>query len=626
MARLAPLEDKRAWPALGPQPDQGGEDHEDAPEPSAASRPQREPDRWDHRPIDEEAWSGGRKGYGEWSWKGGKGNSKGRGRRRKGEGKWAPKGARDAPEEGWDGGWEEGSDRRGKDSFRRGKGSSGIVASDLLGEWLDGQDNDVVVQSGPERSRPLTARLARRGGREQVLSLRREPESDCWACGNAVLDKAASTTNVLVWAAYDGRRSVWRRKEVSEQAEPNDLLPWLLKAPALLGASKGDEEQQPQAKAANGRVAEGFAPPPRRQRNWSSISMDSDVAGVFVGQADWEDPKDGEEGAPTMSDHETPQDRPPAEEAARLPAVFDTDNASADAARVSAILDARQVLGSASNFQEIFSHLLIDHDLLCQEGEDPMVPSIDSALWQRLPDAPRRNVLHRLAAFQNSSFVPGSYVAEFPAGNWSELFVGRHRFPVLQTDIQALLRRYTLSADNVASRASAMARVFALYRALENPVLTAGQRSSHQLCTWRPSSKEAADVEYELFASPFNARVGNGKYASRFPHAEKIFGSAGSYPDVLDEWPSTAVVSVNPPFSDAYLDDVVGKQLDRIVAGFKKVHLLVPVRDAPWRKQLRRLSNARFVQDFFDATALKDRHLEQPVLHWEGSELAPAEA
>ncbi|OLQ05316.1 hypothetical protein AK812_SmicGene11513 [Symbiodinium microadriaticum] len=178
---------------------------------------------------------------------------------------------------------------RGKDSFRRGKGSSGIVASDLLGEWLDGQDNDVVVQSGPERSRPLTARLARRGGREQVLSLRREPESDCWACGNAVLDKAASTTNVLVWAAYDGRRSVWRRKEVSEQAEPNDLLPWLLKAPALLGASKGDEEQQPQAKAANGRVAEGFAPPPRRQRNWSSISMDSDVAGVFVGQADWED-------------------------------------------------------------------------------------------------------------------------------------------------------------------------------------------------------------------------------------------------------------------------------------------------------------------------------------------------
>lgn len=255
-----------------------------------------------------------------------------------------------------------------------------------------------------------------------------------------------------------------------------------------------------------------------------------------------------------------------------------------------------------------------------------MVPSIDSALWQRLPDAPRRNVLHRLAAFQNSSFVPGSYVAEFPAGNWSELFVGRHRFPVLQTDIQALLRRYTLSADNVASRASAMARVFALYRALENPVLTAGQRSSHQLCTWRPSSKEAADVEYELFASPFNARVGNGKYASRFPHAEKIFGSAGSYPDVLDEWPSTAVVSVNPPFSDAYLDDVVGKQLDRIVAGFKKVHLLVPVRDAPWRKQLRRLSNARFVQDFFDATALKDRHLEQPVLHWEGSELAPAEA
>ncbi|CAJ1399742.1 unnamed protein product [Effrenium voratum] len=508
---------------------------------------------------------------------------------------------------------------------RRAKGSGGkggYSPTDLLGEWLDAQDNSVIVQPGPGRAGPLTARLARKGGREQVLSVRREPEMGLWACGNAVLDLPASSANVLVWAAYDGRRSVWRRKEAAEDAEPEDLLPWLLRVPAMPGIAKG-AEQEPQAKGANGR--EGNPPRVRRQRNWSSISMDSDLAGVFVGSAE-DRPEGSEGGGEVQKTQECGQQPPEAKvcegQAAKVPAHFETHNSAADAARVAAILDARQVLGAASNFQEILSYILIDHDLLRQEGEDPMVPPIDSALWQRLPEAPRRNVLHRLAA--HGSSVPGSYVAEFPAGNWGEIFVGRHQFPVAYVDIQALLKRYTLAEDNVASRASAMARVLALYRALENPVLPAKHRSSHQLCCFGPSSKGCDDIEYELFASPFNAQVSNGKFASRFPHAEEVFGSAGSYPDVLQTWPSTAVVGINPPFSDAYLEDVIGKRLEQIVSSFKKVHLFAPVRDAPWRPQLRRLAGAGFVQQFWDATASKASFLDQPVLHWQGNELAGA--
>lgn len=607
MARLslAPREDTRAWPPL--KGASGEAPKEETPR-------EREQDQWD--------WHSAHEANESWNWNKGKG--KGKGRRRKGDGKWVPRGGRE--EDGGNESWE-GFSGRAKGSSKGGKGSS--EASELLGEWLDSQDNEVLVQSGP-RGGPLTARLSRRGGRAQVLSVRRAPEG-LWACGNAVMDTAASSANVLVWAAYDGRKSVWRRKEVGVEVDPEDLLPWLLRMPAMQGIAKDEKGMdQPQAKGANGRGA-GSPPARRRQRNWSSISMDSDIAGVFVGSSE-EHPTDGTHSGEMQTPSNGPGQYPPEEKdcgpstSNKVPAYFDTYNSAADAARVSAILDARQVIGAASNYQEIFSYLLLDHDLLREDGEDPMVPSLSSALWQRLPETPRRNVLQRLTAFHDGSFVPGSCVAEFPSGNWSEIFVGRHRLPVAHSDIQALLKRYTLAEDNVASRASAMARVLSLYRALENPVIPAGQRSSHQLCTASPGSKMLAEVEYELFASPFNARVENGKYASRFPHAEEVFGSAGSYPSVLDKWPSTAVVSVNPPFSDAYLEDVFGKQLDRIVSSFQKVHIFAPVRDAPWRSQLRRLEGTRLVQQFWDATAMRERYLEQPVLHWQGSQLAALES
>ncbi|CAK9017528.1 unnamed protein product [Durusdinium trenchii] len=624
MARLAPMEDTRAWPPL--KPGEAGDVKEELQEetvpPWMESGGRGPQPQWQAPAEARESWGG--------EWTQAKGKGKGKNRRRKGDGKWVPKGGDDAVEATW-----EGSSSRAKGSSKGGKGWS--ANSELLGEWLDSQDNEVLVQSGP-RGGPLTARLSRKGGRAQVLSVRREPESGLWACGNAVLDNAASSANVLVWAAYDGRKSVWRRKEVGIEADPEDLLPWLLRVPAMQGLglsqmAKGKE--LPKAKGANGKTEGGFSPPRRRQRNWSSISMDSDIAGVFVASAE-EQPVGNSSAGDTCktSSEEMVQHQPESTESGqdavvsttgKVPAYFDTFNAAADAARVSAILDARQVLGAAGNYQEIFSYLLIDHDLLRTDGEDPMVPSLSSTLWQRLPETPRRNVLQRLTAFHDGSFVPGSYVAEFPAGNWSEVFVGRHRFPVVHTDIQALLKRYTLAEDNVASRASAMARVLSLYRALENPAIPAGQRSSHQLCASNPASRAAEEVEYELFASPFNAAAENGKYASRFPHAEEVFGSGGSYPSVLDKWPSTAVVTVNPPFSDAYLEDVFGKQLDRLVSSFRKVQMFAPVRDAPWRPQLRRLQGARFVQQFWDATAMRDRHLEQPVLHWQGDKLAPGD-
>lgn len=659
MAGVGSLADDRSWPALG-----GTEQHVSK-QPQHYSSQDVEQGGWTEASSSAEAGQAGwyrRKGG-----KGGKGGAKGK--RRKGGwaggwsgGQWGQDGEDWGGEDGAEGAsWEERDSREGNGAYGR-RASGGPVASELIGDWLDAQDNDVTVSSGPERRGPLVARLARRGGREQVLSVRRDPTTGDWACGNAVLDTRASKPSILVWAAFDGRHSVWRRREaVNAAAEPADLLPWLLKVPALSvqGQAKGPRLTAVAAVAATGPAE---APKPkaqkqRRRRNWSSIAMDSDTENCFVGQiaelvkkdegeeadkkkkedeqqAGCEKEQDAGNAVPNGGDSKTDDGQQGAAAAnlhssscgSGLPASFEPDNAGADAARVAALLDARQVLGSASNLQEILSYILLDHDLLRAEGEDPMIPAVESPLWERLPDVPRRNVLHRLASFRSGSYVPGSCIAEFPAGNWSEVHVGRHKFFVAPRDIQALLGRWTGSEEDPAPRATAMARVLSLYRTMENPLLSVEQRSSHQLSNWNPSYKPKNAFEYELFASPFNAVVANGKFASRFPHVEKQFGSAGSYPDVLDTWPEDIVVAVNPPFSDAYLDHVFGQNLERIVSRFKKVRLFAPVRDAPWRSQLRRLSGARFVHGFWDVTAFQERYLEQPVLLWEGAQLAAASA
>eukprot|EP00930_Biecheleria_cincta_P027688 TRINITY_DN1939_c0_g6_i1.p1 TRINITY_DN1939_c0_g6~~TRINITY_DN1939_c0_g6_i1.p1 ORF type:complete len:653 (+),score=123.27 TRINITY_DN1939_c0_g6_i1:133-2091(+) len=640
--------DDRSWPPLG------GKEQQVSQQPQQYSSPDIEQGGgWKEATSSAEAgWHRRKGGHG----KGGKGGAKGK--RKTGGwtggwsgGQWGQEAENWAAEDAAEGAWEEhGSWEGGGASYPR-RASGGPLASELIGDWLDAQDNKVTVSSGAERRGPLVARLTRRGGREQILSVRRDPASGDWACGNALLDRQASKPSILVWAAFDGRHSVWRRTEVVNAAvEPQDLLPWLLKFPALSvqGQPKGPKATAAARAGAGAGAGAGQeaakAQKPRRRRNWSSIALDSDTENCFVGQV--EKVEKGEEADKQEKRHEgeqagceTEQDpgRPGEEHgegqnskkdvqgtsvASGLPASFEPDNAGADAARVAALLDARQVLGSASNLQEILSYILLDHDLLRAEGEDPMIPAAESPLWERLPDVPKRNVLYRLSSFRSGSYVPGSCIAEFPAGNWSEVHVGRHKFPVAQRDIQALQTRWTGSEEDPAPRATAMARVLSLYRTMENPLLGVEQRSSHQLCGWNPLHKPKGAFEYELFASPFNAIVANGKFASRFPHVEKLFGSAGSYPDILDMWPEDIVVAVNPPFSDAYLDHVFGKNLERIVGCFKKVRLFAPVRDAPWRAQLHRLCGARFVHQFWDATALQERHMEQPVLLWEGSQLA----
>eukprot|EP00933_Yihiella_yeosuensis_P018144 TRINITY_DN15008_c0_g3_i1.p1 TRINITY_DN15008_c0_g3~~TRINITY_DN15008_c0_g3_i1.p1 ORF type:complete len:612 (-),score=138.84 TRINITY_DN15008_c0_g3_i1:289-2124(-) len=519
---------------------------------------------------------------------------------------------------GWKG---KGGGKWGKGGYHGGGKSQSWYnpsANDLLGEWLDSRDFAVNVVSGFERRGPLSAKLSRPGGKEQVLSVRRDSASGSWCCGNAVLDRSASTSSVIVWSAYDGRSSTWRRKQ-DENDEAKDLLPWLLTSLSRGKGAKGKRQSKTEGKAA---AADTAAAPRPRRRNWSSMSDGSDVGNVFQGGETVKE-KEGAASEETNTasagkkEAEEEQKEPEKVETCKVKVAFEPDNPAADAARVNALLDARQVLGTASNLQELMSYILIDHDLLRKETEDPLIPSAESPLWERLPEVPRRNVLHRLASFHAGSAASGSILPEFPVGYWTEIHLGRHRFQVSSNDFQVLRRRCTLPENEAASRASAMARVLSLYRSLENPMLPPGCRSSHQLC-WLPAQMKKSGIEYELFASPFNAKAENGRYASRFPHVETLFGSAGSYPGVLDIWPKEAVVSVNPPFSDGFLEHVLGKNLDNIVGRFQKVHIFAPVREASWRSHLKRLKGARFTQEFWDATGLADKYLEQPVLHWEG--------
>lgn len=455
---------------------------------------------------------------------------------------------------------------------------------ELLGEWTDSLGHSIVVTQGTSWRGPLHAKLTR-GAKEQVLSLRREDGTGRWACGNAMLDADSSTADCLIWIAYDGRRSVWRRHTGGDGAgdpQPLDLLPWLLNSGPSAAKPAGDTL--------------GSSIPTRRR--WGSImSEDDEEEFDFLGLS-------GKPGVNT----------------AVACAEGEADAASADGARVAAVLDVRQVLGADRGAQETLSYILMDHDIVRRPDEDPIVPAVDSPLWERLPEQPRRNTLQLLASWKG--VVGGGCRPSAAADDFSEVHVGRHRFPVASTDVQALLRRWTGPKDS-ASRSAAMAHVLSLYRALDNPLAPEPQRSALQL-GWDALERKRAGIEYELFASPFNASVENGHYGSRWPHVECDFGSVGSYPGVIDIFPEGTIIGVNPPFSDAYLEHLMGTSLEYLVDRFRRVHLFVPVREAPWRSQLRRLQGASFVRQFWDSTALKERPLGQPVLYWEGSELASA--
>jgi len=208
------------------------------------------------------------------------------------------------------------------------------------------------------------------------------------------------------------------------------------------------------------------------------------------------------------------------------------------------------------------------------------------------------------------------------APDLSEVHVGRHRVPTTPSEIRTLRKRWTGPASDV-QRAASTARLLALYRALENPLTPDGHRGPLQFCL-DPEKHKFSGVDYELFASPLNAKVSNGRFASRWPHVEADFGSLGSYPDVLDLIPDDSVVAVHPPFTEAYLDHLMNWSLDSMVSRFRELRLVVPVREAPWRGQLTRLKGASFLRQLWDVAGCQMHSMGQPVLYWAGCELSPA--
>eukprot|EP00405_Crypthecodinium_cohnii_P025285 CAMPEP_0206491096 /NCGR_PEP_ID=MMETSP0324_2-20121206/44666_1 /ASSEMBLY_ACC=CAM_ASM_000836 /TAXON_ID=2866 /ORGANISM="Crypthecodinium cohnii, Strain Seligo" /LENGTH=474 /DNA_ID=CAMNT_0053971969 /DNA_START=214 /DNA_END=1635 /DNA_ORIENTATION=- len=418
---------------------------------------------------------------------------------------------------------------------------SAPIPSDLEGPWTDSLGNSIVVEAGAQRRGPLSATL-KRGSKETTLSLRCDFSTANWACGNAVLDLQSSGPGCLVWVAADDRRSVWCRpggvggggeEELGGRPLP-DLLPWLL-----------------------------FPQMPPNQGDTTFLGPQ----GVRCHRSD-SIPEVEEEEEEAAADTGGSSKKPAPEPGA---------SAVVDCSRVSALLDVRQVFGNDRQAQEVFSSILMDHDLLRSDEEDAMVPGLDSPLWSRLADIPRRNALQRLGSFQAS---PASYMPE-ASPDFTELRCGRHRIPIASSDREALVRRWAGPKNDFPLRTSSMAHVVVLYRALENPLNPNYERCSYQL-SWDPVDRKSAGIDYELFASPFNAGVKNGHYGSRFPTAEACFGSLGSYPSVIEKFPSDAIVGVNPPFTDGYLQHMLETTLDDLVKKVKRVHLTVPVREAPW--------------------------------------------
>lgn len=495
------------------------------------------------------------------------GRGKGRGRGR-GKGRGKPRG---------------GGNGRGDGSDLPPWLSGGPTPALLEGEWLDSLGHTVTVEGG---QLPLNATL-RRGTKAQALSLRCDPSSGAWACGNALLDLASSGPSCLVWTTSDGRRSVWWRERSNEQAEederPPELLPWLLVPEAIGGFLRGAD------RSSSGK--------PR----WATITEEEDEA------ADRSEGESGEAVSRVVSSKSAKSTRSARKE--------DDKDSGLDCSRVNAILNVRQVFGSDHKSQERLNFIIMDHDLVRKPDEDVMVPGPESPLWQRLAETPRRNALQILANFSPSE---RDGIASPAAADFSEFRCGRHRIPAAATDVQALMRRYS-GPNDLSRRANCVAHVISLYRAMENPLVPFWQRNDMQL-SWDAALRQRSNVHYELFASPFNARVPNGNYASRFPHAEAEFGSIGSYPSVIDKIPAEATIGVNPPFSDAYLEHVVGQSLDKLVDRFARVHLTVPVREAPWRQRLQKLEGTSLIQQFWDATASADKPLSHPVLYWNGGQ------
>lgn len=305
------------------------------------------------------------------------------------------------------------------------------------------------------------------------------------------------------------------------------------------------------------------------------------------------------------------------QEVGELP--FDVaDDILLDSARVACVLDLRQMIGTRSKLQEELTELLMDYDILhplrdweITGGANYLFPDADSQLWHRLhsPSELHRDMVARVYMLSQDPLTH-----QLSWSGESHIHVGHHKLPIRQMDIQALQKRWDLpeSMPNAQERQSLeMARLLALYGSLDNPL--SHRRSGCHLAL-DPGLRRGCD--YELFASPMNAAVPNGCFASKWPHIEWRFGSMGSYPSVLHDIPVGSIVCANPPFTDTYLSNFA-----HMLAEMKnryRLRLSVPVREAPWREKLREMLPAsKVLNSYYDASDDCYMDLLHPTLLWE---------
>lgn len=277
-----------------------------------------------------------------------------------------------------------------------------------------------------------------------------------------------------------------------------------------------------------------------------------------------------------------------------------------DASRVCALLDVRQMIGSNNEPQECLTKILIDYDLHPMRG-DYLIPGPDSPLWNRLDvsENTRRAIIARI------SRVPAEALAH--RLQWhgdNELWVGHHRISIRSRDVETLGSRWVLDPQDE-RKPLEIARLLALYSVLDNPL--SNRRNGVHLGL-DPELRKRCD--YELFASPLNASVPNGRFASKWPHVEWRFGSMGSYPSVIPSLPVKSVLCVNPPFTDAYLSDVMGR-LEELKMTFR-LRIAMPIQDTAWRKNLQtQLPSASLLKTYYDASDNQRTDLLHPTLLWE---------
>ncbi|CAK9061568.1 DNA-directed RNA polymerase IV subunit 1 (DNA-directed RNA polymerase D subunit 1) (AtNRPD1a) (Nuclear RNA polymerase D 1a) (Protein RNA-DIRECTED DNA METHYLATION DEFECTIVE 3) (Protein SILENCING DEFECTIVE 4) (Protein SILENCING MOVEMENT DEFICIENT 2) (RNA polymerase IV subunit 1a) (POL IV 1a) [Durusdinium trenchii] len=282
-----------------------------------------------------------------------------------------------------------------------------------------------------------------------------------------------------------------------------------------------------------------------------------------------------------------------------------------DGARVAALLDIRQMIGARSEPQERLTHILMDHDLHPNPQGDYLIPGVESPLWQtiKVPETTRRSIIQRI------SRIPHEVLSQ--RISWSG--DSDNCAPNCPVPFQALDARWVFPPKDQ-RKALEIARLLALYSVFDNPL---SHRRNGVHLGLDPLIRRHCD--FELFASPLNAAVPNGHFSSKWPHVEWRFGSIGSYPSVIDHLPVDSVVCINPPFTEAYLADVMAR-LAELKLRFR-LRMAVPILEAPWRKKLHSsLPVPQLLKTYYDATCETPADVLHPTLLWEDPRCPPRPA